>query len=99
MQLQFSMFRSKTMKATISFLSSILLANLAASAAEQSPQEALLAASKNLAEKSNYSWKLTVEEPDRPTGTIDGKIQMDGTAFLTLARGDQAFQGALKGGK
>jgi hypothetical protein len=86
------------MKTTTSFLSLILLANLAA-AAEQSPQEALLGASKNLAEKSNYSWKLTVEEPDRPTGTIDGRIQNGGAAFLTLARGDQAFEAALKGTK
>ena len=86
------------MKTTLSFISSVLLANLAM-AAEQNPQDALLAASKNLAEKSSYSWKLTVEEPDRPTGTIDGRIQKDGTAFLALARGDQAFEGALKGTK
>jgi hypothetical protein len=86
------------MKTAISILSFILLANLA-SAAEQSPQEALVAASKNLAEKANYSWKLTVEEPERPTGTIDGRIQKDGAAFLILARGEQAFEGALKGAK
>jgi hypothetical protein len=85
-------------KTTLFLTSALLVANLA-SAADQTPQEALAAAAKNLAEKPNYSWKLTVEEPDRPTGTIEGKIQKDGTAFLILARGDQSFEGALKGSK
>jgi len=84
------------MKKICLFLATALAANLLTGA---TPQEALVAAAKNLAEKSNYSWKLTVEEPDRPTGTIDGKIQKDGTAFLVLARGDQSFQGTLKGSK
>lgn len=84
------------MKKTILFVVTALTANLLTAA---TPQEALVAAAKNLGEKSNYSWKLTVEEPDRPTGTIDGKIQKDGTAFLALARGDQAFEAVLKDSK
>lgn len=86
------------MKTTL-FLTSVFLTVNLVTAADQSPQEALVAAGKNLAEKPNYSWNLTVDEPGRPRGTIDGKIQKDGTAFLTLARGDQSFEGVLKGNK
>jgi hypothetical protein len=63
------------------------------------PRQALLIAAKNLADKPNYSWKLTVEGPNERPGTIDGKVEKDGPMFLSLARGDQSFDGVLKGGK
>jgi hypothetical protein len=63
------------------------------------PRQALLTAAKNLADKPNFSWKLTVEGPTERTGTIDGKAEKDGPIFLSLARGDQGFDGVLKGGK
>jgi hypothetical protein len=68
-------------------------------AADSTPKDTLLSASKNLGDKSNYSWKLTVEEPEQSTGTIDGKAEKDGTMFLALARGDQSFEAALKGSR
>lgn len=86
------------MKKIISALATALCANLLL-AAEPTPQEALVTALKNLAEKPNYSWKLTVEEPDRPTGTIDGKTEKEGATLLALARGDQSFEGVLKGSR
>lgn len=86
------------MKKAFLLIAASLSANLLL-AADPTPQDALLSASKNLAEKSNYSWKLSVEEPEQPTGTINGKADKDGTMFLALARGDQSFEAALKGSR
>lgn len=86
------------MKITIPFLSAALWATSLA-AADSNPKEALLSAAKNLADKPNYSWKTTVEVPGDPTGTIEGKAEKDGAAVLALARGEQAFDGVVKGAK
>ncbi len=86
------------MKRNLVFVTTILWAS-ALVAADSNPKEALLSASKNLAGKANYSWKTTVEVPGDPTGTIEGKAEKDGAMVLALARGDQAFDGVLKGDK
>src|SRR5260370_28145035 len=68
-------------------------------AADSSPKDALISASKKLADQPNYSWKTTVETPGEPTGTTEGKAEKDGAAVLALARGEQSFSAVLKGNK
>ena len=86
------------MKNTLLFLTVAVWANCLA-AADPIPREALLIATKALADKPSYTWKLAVEAPNEPAGTINGKAERNGPVVLTLARGDQSFDGVFKGGK
>jgi len=73
-------------------------------AADSSPKDDIKSAAKKLAEKSNYSWKTTVESAGggggrgRP-GPTDGKTEKDGVTFLSFTRGDNTIDAVLKGGK
>ncbi len=61
-------------------------------------------AAKQLADKSNYSWKTTVESTGggggrgRP-GPTEGKTEKDGFTVLAITRGDNTIEAVLKGGK
>jgi len=68
-------------------------------AADSSPKDTLVSASKKLADQSNYSWKTTVETPGEPTGTTEGKAEKDGATVLAMGRGEQSFNAVLKGAK
>ena len=73
-------------------------------AADSSPKDDIKSAAKKLAEKSNYSWRTTVESAGggggrgRP-GPTEGKTEKDGATFLSITRGDNTIEAVLKGGK
>jgi len=86
------------MKKTSSVLAIVLCTGLLL-AADSSPKDTLVSASKKLADQPNYSWKTTVETPGEPTGTVEGKAERDGATVLAMARGEQTFSAVLKGAK
>ena len=74
-------------------------------AAQSGPKDEVKSAAKKLGEKSNYSWKATVESPAgggggrfRP-GPTEGKTEKDGFTVLSMVRGDNTIEAVLKGGK
>jgi len=75
-------------------------------AADSGPKDEVRTAAGKLAEKSNYSWNTTVEAAGggggggrfRP-GPTEGKTEKDGFTFLSMTRGDNTIEAALKGGK
>jgi hypothetical protein len=83
---------------TIALVASSLIA------ADSSPKDDVKSAAKKLAEKSNYSWKTTVESTGgggrrgRP-GPTEGKTEKDGVTFISFTRGDNTIDAVLKGGK
>ncbi len=87
------------MKKQIWIGSIISLAAASALAADSSPKEAVKDAAKALAQKSNYSWKTTIEFGGEVRGTTEGKTEKGGPAVLTLSRGDQSTEAVLKGTK
>jgi len=59
-------------------------------------------AAKKLADQANYSWRTTVESAGggqnnrfRP-GPTDGKTEKGGFTFLSMTRGDNTFEAAIK---
>jgi len=86
------------MKKTFPVLAAVLYTTLLL-AADSNPKDVLASAAKKLADQPNYSWKSTVEMPDQPTGTVEGKTEKDGATVLAMARGEQSFAGVLKGTK
>jgi hypothetical protein len=75
---------------------------LSLSAAGSSPKEDITSAAKALAERANYSWRMTTVVPEnspfRP-GPWDGKIEKDGLTHVTLSFGENTSQFVLKGDK
>ena len=71
-------------------------------AADSDPKDEVSGAAKKLAEKDNYSWRLTVVVPEgapfRP-GPTEGKTEKDGYTLLTVSMGDNTTRAVLKGGK
>ena len=88
----------KSMRRTFCTLGTIAW-TVALIAAEGDPKADLIRASNKLADAANYTWKTSVEVPGDPTGTIEGRAEKEGTIVLTLARGEQSFEGVLKGDK
>ncbi len=79
---------------TVALLTGSLLA------ADSGPKEDIKSAAKKLAEKSNYSWKTTVEGSGRfRPGPTEGKTEKDGFTVLSMTRGDNTTEAVLKGGK
>ena len=77
----------------------LLAANILA--ADSTPLDEVKSAAKNLAAKSNYSWKSNTEGGagrGRP-GPIEGKTEHDGFTQLSLTRGDNIIEVVLKGEK
>ena len=70
--------------------------------ANSAPKDDILAATKQLGEKANYSWTTTVVVPEgsrfRP-GPTEGKTEKDGCTHLKMTIGDNALQAVLKGDK
>ena len=75
---------------------------LSLGAAGSSPKEDITGAAKALAEKANYSWRMTTVVPEdsqfRP-GPWDGKAEKDGLTHVTLSFGDNTSQFVVKGDK
>jgi hypothetical protein len=88
------------MKKTI-LISTLALAVLPLIAADAGGKDDVLAAAKKLGEQS-YSWKTTVVVPEgarmRP-GPTEGKIEKDGTAYVSSAFADNKTETVIKGGK
>ena len=90
-------------------LGSLLLVAGTLIAAQTSPKDDVKAAAKNLADKANYSWKSTVEQPAGGgggggagrgrQGPTDGKTEKDGFTVLTMTRGENKTEAVLKSGK
>ena len=89
------------MKKNILFSTLFGLAGLVL-AADPSPKDDVLAAAKKLADKGSYTWKTTMDfganSPFQP-GPTEGKIDKEGTIWLSYAMRDTAVQGIKKGSK
>ena len=71
-------------------------------AADSGPREKLAKASKELGNKSNYSWTTTTKEADGSEGRlgpIDGKTEKDSLTFLSLMPGGIPVEVYMKGDK
>jgi len=68
-------------------------------AADSTPKDAVKAAAKNLAEKSNYSWTTSLEWGGNAVGTVQGKTEKGGPTLITMGRGDRSTEAVLKGSK
>jgi len=68
-------------------------------AAESSPKDEVTAAAKKLAEKSNYSWKVTTDfgpESQFPPFVSEGRAEKDGLVWLSSTFNDNTTDGVLK---
>jgi len=90
------------MRKTLLFGAMAAVLTLSLSAAGSSPKEDITSAAKALAERANYSWRMTTVVPEnspfRP-GPWDGKIEKDGLTHVTLSFGENTSQFVLKGDK
>ena len=74
-------------------------------AADSGPKEDVKNAAKKLADKASYSWKSSTESAGanaggrgRP-GPVEGKIEKDGFAMLSMTRGETTTEAVVKGNK
>src|SRR6266446_2023456 len=90
--------KTKVLCGAISLLAGSLLA---------SDSDDVKAAVKNLAEKSNYSWRTTVAVPEgggggggrfRP-GPTEGKTEKGGYTLLSMTAGESTTEAVVKGDK
>ncbi|HVY71805.1 MAG TPA: hypothetical protein VHH73_17870, partial [Verrucomicrobiae bacterium] len=71
-------------------------------AADSSPNEAVAAAAKKLADQPNYSWKTVVVVPESvqfKPGPTDGKTEKDGFTCASTSFGDNGIDMVKKGDK
>jgi hypothetical protein len=71
-------------------------------AADSSPKDDIIAATKKLGGQANYSWKTTVVVPESAQfkpGPTEGQTEKDGFTHLTLTFGDNTTQAVLKDDK
>jgi hypothetical protein len=69
-------------------------------AADSSPKDDVKNAAAALGSQTNYSWHAAVESPNgggRFNGPTDGKTEKGGYTYLSMTRGDNTFEAALKG--
>ncbi len=90
------------MRKNLLFAPAATLLALSLFAADSDPKDEVSGAAKKLAEKDNYSWRLTVVVPEgapfRP-GPTEGKTEKDGYTLLTVSMADNTTRAVLKGGK
>ena len=89
------------MKKTLFIGATVLLAG-SLLAAESSPKDDVIAATKKLGEQANYSWKTTVVVPESAQfkpGPSEGQTEKDGFTHLTLNFGDNTTQVFMKDDK
>ena len=71
-------------------------------AADSSPKDDIIAAAKKLADKSNYSWKSTLDlgpNSQFTPGPTEGKTEKDGCTWLSVTFNDNTTIGLKKGSK
>jgi len=87
---------------TLFLFASLAITSTALFAADNAATEKVTKASKQLAEKPNYSWTATTKEadgsPDR-LGPIEGKSEKNGVTFLSLVPGGIPVEVYMKGDK
>ncbi len=84
----------------LAFVCTLLL--MAGSVCAADPKEEVQNAAKMLGEKSNYSWKSTVNsvvQSRSRQGPTEGKTEKGGFTTLSISFGDNAVEAVLKGGK
>lgn len=89
------------MKRTVLFGTVALLAGSVIAAQSDSKDE-IKSAAKKLGEKSNYSWKSTVESAGGGQfrrGPTEGKSEKDGFTTLSMSFGENTVEAVLKGDK
>lgn len=89
------------MKNIIMFGFSILVAS-SLFAADATPKDEIIGATKSLADKANYSWISTAVVPeDSPfkPGPTEGKTEKDGFTQVTMRFGDNKMEAVVKGNK
>src|SRR5205085_6298404 len=72
------------------------------SAAESSPKDKVTTATKQLAEKSNYSWTTSTKEADGSQGRmgpIEGKAAKDGVTYLSFTISEVPVEVYMNGQK
>lgn len=82
-------------------IGSIALLARALSAAESSPQDQIASATKQLADKPNYSWTTTMKEGDGPSRipSIAGKADKAGLTYLSFEIGGIPVEVYMNGQK
>ena len=83
-------------------IAAIALVARTLSAAESSPQDQITSATKQLADKPNYSWTTTLKEGDGSASRIpavDGKANKDGLTYLSFEVGGIPVEVYMKGEK
>src|SRR5262245_32708135 len=83
-------------------ISSIALVAGSLLAADSSPKEDVIAGAKKLAEKSNYSWKSTLDlgpNSQFTPGPTEGKTEKDGYTWLSVTFNNNTTIGLKKGSK
>lgn len=86
----------------ISLINATMLLAGSLLAADSSPKDDVLAATKKLGAEANYSWKTTVAVPESAQfkpGPSEGQTEKDGVTHLTLSFGDNTTQVFMKGDK
>lgn len=85
---------------TFSLISALVACSIIAG--EPTPKDAVKAAARSLADKPNYSWKMTVTVPEgsqwRP-GPTEGKAEKDGFIHVTYSFGENKTEAVFKGDK
>jgi hypothetical protein len=87
---------------TTALFSTVALATVSLFAADRSPKDDVLAATKKLGEKNSYAWKTTTVVPESAPfkpGPSEGKTSKDGFTFVTFNFGDSDTEIYLKGDK
>ena len=87
---------------TTTLFSTALLFTASLFAADSTPKDEVLAATKKLGEKSSYAWKTTVVVPESAQfkpGPSEGKTSKEGATFTSFSFGDNTTQIYLKGDK
>jgi hypothetical protein len=82
----------------IALLSALILLTAVARAAD--PKEEVVAAAKKLGEQPNYSYKQTAEGGQFRNGPSEGRVDKDGTVFVSMSGRDNAMiEAVVKGDK
>jgi hypothetical protein len=82
----------------IALITALMMAALVTRAAE--PKQEVLAAAKKLAAAENYSWKQTTEGGQgRGGGPSEGRVDKEGTVYMTMTGRDNAMIEAVKKGE
>jgi hypothetical protein len=80
----------------------LALLSMPVRAADSSLRDDVIAAARKLADKPNYSWRMTVVVPETAQfkpGPTEGKLEKDGYTTLEITFGDNTTKVAMKGDK